>query len=344
MHGVGRLADAVSPDDRVWSFSSAGQWKRAEEPLHTLWESYTPCHLRVLEEQGQTEASDDEKVFGAGLGLPFGKLLAETLEKPIGLIPAAHGGTSLAQWSPNGPDPAGETLYGGMLRRVREAGGILRGVLWYQGESDTAPELAPTYAERLAHWIDSVRRDVSDPTLPIFLVQLGPVFAVEEFPFQPEGWDTVRAAQLAVAAADPNVRIAPALDTGLVDIIHLHAGGLKRVGARLARQALELVYRHPAGADTARPVRVSLTGAKEIRIEFDRVNGRWQGDDIGGFSVGGHANAVTNARASGSDIILTTAVEPSPRAEVFYGRGLHPRCTATDSFDMGLCAFASELD
>ncbi|MCL4218335.1 MAG: hypothetical protein KJ052_15210, partial [Candidatus Hydrogenedentes bacterium] len=37
---------------------------------------------------------------GAGLGLPFAKAVAEATGRPIGLVPCAHGGTSMTQWSP----------------------------------------------------------------------------------------------------------------------------------------------------------------------------------------------------------------------------------------------------
>ena len=37
----------------------------------------------------------------------------------------------------------GDSLYGGMLRRFELAGGRVKGVLWYQGESDANPTAGP---------------------------------------------------------------------------------------------------------------------------------------------------------------------------------------------------------
>ena len=49
---------------------------------------------------------------------------------------AAHGGTSMEQWDPAKKGEGGNSLYGSMLRQVKLAGGKVKGVLWYQGESD----------------------------------------------------------------------------------------------------------------------------------------------------------------------------------------------------------------
>lgn len=185
MQGRAWLRGALQPDRRVWSFSSAGQWEQAVEPLHRLWESFTPVHQALMRDgmspadQARSDAElarreAAEGTIGAGLGISFGKAMADALRRPIGLIPAAHGGTSLGQWceSSKGTDH----LYGAMLERIRRAGGRLRGVLWYQGESDT-DELAAArrYGERLDRWIAALRADTGAPGLPVVVVQLGRV-------------------------------------------------------------------------------------------------------------------------------------------------------------------------
>ena len=42
----------------------------------------------------------------------------------------------MEQWNPAKKEQGGNSLYGSMLRQVKLAGGKVRGVLWYQGESD----------------------------------------------------------------------------------------------------------------------------------------------------------------------------------------------------------------
>ena len=48
MEGIGELAEALVPSERVWSFTSAGRWEIAAEPLHRFWESFTPIHQLLV--------------------------------------------------------------------------------------------------------------------------------------------------------------------------------------------------------------------------------------------------------------------------------------------------------
>ena len=78
MQGCGWLAGALPADPRVWSFSSAGQWQIAEEPLHRLWESFTLVHqdfMRAGLPEADKQVSDAEwarrenetRTWGSGL-------------------------------------------------------------------------------------------------------------------------------------------------------------------------------------------------------------------------------------------------------------------------------------
>ena len=75
----------------------------------------------------------------------------------VGLIPCAMGGSKLdeleAGWNPlqqcRGPGPG---------RRMKN--GTLAGILWHQGESDSAHDQVVTYAERFATMIGQLRKDL----------------------------------------------------------------------------------------------------------------------------------------------------------------------------------------
>jgi hypothetical protein len=176
----------------VLVFSSAGAWEPAAEPLHRLWESFTPVHQELMRpglpaaDQGLSDAelarrAARERVTGAGLGLAFGIAMAQSSGRRIGLVAAAHGGTSLEQWSPALKDRGGHSLYGAMLERIARAGGRLRGVLWYQGESDAHDvEAGRSYAERFDRWIAALRSDTGRPDLPVIAVQIGRVIPADE--------------------------------------------------------------------------------------------------------------------------------------------------------------------
>ncbi len=47
--------------------------------------------------------------------------------------------------------------------------GVLKGILWHQGESDSNPMRAPMYAEKLADLVKRLRQDLNAPDVP-FLV------------------------------------------------------------------------------------------------------------------------------------------------------------------------------
>ncbi|CAN1274122.1 Probable carbohydrate esterase At4g34215 [Linum perenne] len=129
------------------------EWERASEPLH--------MDIDV----------GKNKTCGVGPGMAFANamLLNNGSGIVVGLVPCAVGGTRIRQWR------RGRRLYRGMVARARAAaasnGGKIRGLLWYQGESDTVRrEDAEGYKGRLEKLILDVRSDLGIPTLPLLLV------------------------------------------------------------------------------------------------------------------------------------------------------------------------------
>jgi hypothetical protein len=114
---------------------------------------------------------DKPSIAGVGIPRSFAKVLLKANPTvKIGLIPAAVGGTSLDQWK------AGGELYHNALERARFAlkSGRLRGILWHQGEGDSAKEeLAKSYRERFAAMIHQLREDLEVPDLPVVVGELG---------------------------------------------------------------------------------------------------------------------------------------------------------------------------
>jgi hypothetical protein len=363
MAGRGWRRDAPSPHDLVWSFSSAGRWERAEEPLHRLWESFTPVHQVLMRtgmrpedmavsdaEYARREAESDHK--GTGPGLAFGIAMAEALHRPIGLIPCAHGGTSLDQWSPEGRRRGGESLYGAMLERIRRAGGRLRGVLWYQGESDTdSPELAESYGARLDAFLASLRADTGMPDLPFIVVQIGRVLVPSAAPGRIPGWDLVREALATLPQRAPATAVTSAVDLPLCDSIHVSGPGLVRLGARLARLARRLTGEAvlPAGPRVKVIERWSPPDGTPsgLRLRFEGLAGRWiRRDGLAGFTL--HAsrgvppivmNAMVDEAEGDEGILLLLDRPPVPGETLAYGLGADPRCDLVDAADMPLCSF-----
>ncbi|CAA2934015.1 Hypothetical predicted protein [Olea europaea subsp. europaea] len=127
-------------------------WEEAEEPLH--------------------RDIDVDRTCGVGPGMAFANLVLakDPSLGVIGLVPCAVGGTNISEWR------RGSVLYNQLINRANTAlqdGGIIRALLWYQGESDTVIHSdAKLYKRRLERFFDDLRSDLMSPTLPIIQVAL----------------------------------------------------------------------------------------------------------------------------------------------------------------------------
>ncbi|MBO9610075.1 MAG: hypothetical protein J7639_29220 [Paenibacillaceae bacterium] len=244
--------------------------------------------------------------------LAFAKTVLRETGMPIGLLQTAKGASPLRSWNP-GED--GE-LYAGLLDAVRLAGGRVRGVLWYQGCSDGNATGAPTYLDRFAHVVDSWRRHLNDPHLPVLTVQLNRSTG-EAGPDADASWGTVREAQRQAARRLAGVFVVPAIDCPLSDSVHNSPAGNLVIGERLAQSALAHVYRRQGryrAPDAARAERQAGGETARIALRFDHVVGELAVNDPHGapftvFDAHGKADIVS-WRISGRDEIELTLARP----------------------------------
>jgi sialate O-acetylesterase len=151
---------------------------------------------------------------------------------------------------PRGPwEPvSGLTVdYNGMIAPLRQFG--LRGVAWYQGESNAGREDALRYEQLLRALMDDWRRQFAAP-LPFFVVQLANYGKVVAGPVD-SGWARVRDAQRRAVAADGNAGLAVTIDVG--NAYDLHPTNKQDVGLRLARVARHVAFGAQASASGAQP-------------------------------------------------------------------------------------------
>ncbi len=137
----------------------------AEDP--TLVEALDPLHIPFDEftEGGKSQAF-------IGLGLSFAKSALNNTSANIVLVPAAWAGSSFCNnttgpdgnWMPSqtdNPDLGNTLLFDRAVTRsnlaIREAGGVLRGILWHQGESDSNERCAPLYADNMKNLVEEFR-------------------------------------------------------------------------------------------------------------------------------------------------------------------------------------------
>ena len=207
------LASQVD-NPRVLALNPDGQWIIARDPLHPR--------------QGRIEP-------GAGPGIPFAlEMLKVDPKITIGLVPCAVGGTSLNHWV------QGADLYEKTVSRAKLAApaGVIKGVLWHQGETDTANQKnAETYEARLTQMLKDLRVDLGLPNLPIVVGQLGEFLTPEKYPYV----DTVRAAIKHTPAVVAHVGYADSAGLGdKGDQLHFSADAQKEMGLRYAKAMQEL--------------------------------------------------------------------------------------------------------
>lgn len=353
MEGVGDLIDVQQPDPMVHSFNLEDHWGIAEEPVHTLVSAVDRVHWRN-NAQGEPERWTGERLQryiqdrrkGAGLGLPFAVEMFKRTGIPVGLIPCAHGGTSMEQWSPSLKDRDGDSLYGSMLRRVKVTGGRVRGVLWYQGESDANPKAAPAFLERFESFVKAVRSDFGDPDLPFYYVQIGRHVNASNI----SEWNVVQEAQRKAESEIPHSGMVAAVDSTLDDGIHVSTQDQKRLARRLAdRVCHDLFPRLKNYGELKlgpRPVAARFENGI-VKVDFSEVNGRLESEGrISGFSIHGADGApvplIYKARvdpAQASTVLLYIGGTLPEKATLRYGYGKDPYCNIRDANDNAVPVF-----
>ncbi|MGH2808934.1 MAG: sialate O-acetylesterase [Actinomycetota bacterium] len=359
MQGLGENNSDPLGSDRATMLSFDRTWKPAIEPLHRFWETNDTAQYKMTPRLGlgmnradldrmfpEMNAADaQEPVGGVGPGAFFASELISLSDVPVGLIPCALGGSSLDMWQRSYPQeqglPPADTLYRDLIDRIRLAGGHITGVLWYQGESDTLPEWAPSYLERFTRFVNDVRRDTGLPDLPFITVQLG---TVEQMEYVGEhNFDLVREAQRRAADTIPNVEGVAAADLPRVDHVHLSRKGQQTLGARLARTATRYTRGCKARFSSPRLEAVTRNG-NHIDVSFSDLNGDLRvAPEVSleqCFEVDGHA--VRSARARRSAVVEIELENPSDRADrVSYGTGFGGVVALYDSAGFALPVFDS---
>jgi sialate O-acetylesterase len=157
------------------------------------------------------------------------------------------------------------TLYNGMIAPLGAYG--LRGMLWYQGESNTGE--AAAYPALLRTLRDDWRRQFG-ARMPLLVVQLAGYGMPPSAPVD-SGWAQLREAQRQVVAEDPRSGLVVAVDIG--DAYDIHPPNKQELGRRLARAARHVVYGERALAPSGPVARAASRAAGGVRIAFDGISG-----------------------------------------------------------------------
>ena len=255
-------------------------------------------HLQYYEETTWQPCTPETAKWFSAVGYYYGRMLREKLGVPVGLICNAIGGAPTEAWVDRNtletqfPNILKDWLYNDFIQdwvRGRAAknltndstelgrhpyepcylyeSGILplqkypiKGVIWYQGESNAHNKDA--HAKLFHLLVDGWRTNWSNPDMPFYFVQLSSL--------NRPSWPWFRASQLQLMKDIKNTGMAVSSDCG--DSLNVHPWRKQPVGERLARWALNKTY----GLDItpSGPVYKSVARkADALVVSFDYADG-----------------------------------------------------------------------
>ncbi len=252
---------------------------------------------------------------------------------------AARGAHTPLPQHPWRPDPASwdpSWLFNGMVAPAVEFG--IKGVIWYQGESNSARSRAPLYQKLFPALITDWRKQWNQGDFPFLFVQISSYSAGPA-----DSWPIVREAQrrtLAVA----NTAMAVTIDVG--ERNNIHPADKQTVGARLALAARSLAYGETVEYSGPAFRQVS-TEASGVRVWFDHASGGLQakGGSLQGFQIAGVDRKFVNAEAriEGASVLVTNSAVATPKY-VRYGWENAPPASLFNSEGLPASPFTSEKE
>lgn len=256
---------------------------------------------------------------------------------PIGLVDSSFGGTTCEGWIPpadlaafNAKDLHDSmfgfkpgTLHNGMIAPLGSLG--LKGVLWYQGESNSAhPD---TYPALLQTMISSWRRQFQQPELPFLVIQLPDYAQLWEGWY----WPWIREAQARAARTIPHTALVVGL--GTTSGYNLHPTEKQELGRRAALVARQSVYGENIAA-VGPEFRSAAIEGTALRVHFDTHH---RGlvtsipDSLDGFQIAGADGNYffADARIEQDSVVVCNAQVPEPKTVRYAWAGM-PHATLTD--------------
>jgi hypothetical protein len=345
MQGCGMLREALPPVPQVRAFFMDHHWRVAKEPIHNMDATVDEVH-KVLNGGALPPRNT---VTGTCPGPGFAQEMLKRTGVPQGLIAAAHGGTSMAQWDPAKRNEGGASLYGAMVGRLRKNGGKVAGLLWYQGESDANPDAVKVYTHAMIRFVRALRRDCGDKNLPVAIVQISRVTNWPADASRP--WNSIQEQERRLPRRIKHLATVPAIDLTLADGIHISGRDQNRLGVRLA-QAMDVLRRgNVAGKPPIEVGRIRMgfqpgrLDAGMVEVEFLNVVGQLRsGSRPSGLALGDGANPPGNLcdiQLKGNRALVYATLAPAGLAglSLHYGAGTDPYCNITDEADRSLPVF-----
>lgn len=217
----------------------------------------------------------------------------------------------------------------------------LRGVAWYQGESNT--DEGDQYQALLKHFMADWRKQFG-AEVPFFIVQLAGYGPASTEPVE-SGWAKLREAQRLAVKEDANAGLAVTIDLG--ERTDVHPANKQEVARRVARAVRHVVYKDAAPPSGPIPVSARREG-DSIAVEFTDVTGRLVAYSavrpIGFETCGAAANSCEFAEATiqGQRVVLKSS-NAGAATRVRYCWADSPVCTLYDTAPLPAGPFQVEV-
>jgi sialate O-acetylesterase len=165
----------------------------------------------------------------------------------------------------------------------------IKGVIWYQGETDTEPQRSHSYSRVFQTLISDWRQQWHQGDFPFLFVQISSFHS-------PADWPVIRDAQRK-ALSLRNTGMAVTLDAGAAD--NVHPPDKQTVGDRLARIALAMSYGEKIEGSSPEFTKATAE-ASDMRVWFEHAKGglTTHGQPLGGFELAGEDHIFKPAAAT----------------------------------------------
>ena len=233
-------------------------------------------------------------------------------------------------------------IYNAMIAPLRNYS--LRGVAWYQGESNVSVPEGKRYQAQLAALMADWRRQFEAP-LPFLVVQLANHGPMAPKPVE-SGWALTREAQRRAVAADGNAGLAVIIDIGNRDDVH--PTNKQDVARRLARAARHVVFGEKISPSGAQPAAAKLQGERvELTLaDFEGDLVVYSSKDPSAFELCGAAEGscrFVSARLEGGGKVWLDASGVTAPTRVRFCWADSPLCNLYDGVGLPVGPFEIAL-
>jgi len=230
-------------------------------------------------------------------------------------------------------------IYNGVLKPTIGYG--IRGVIWYQGESNAGR--AYQYRDLFPLMIKSWRDEWGEGDFPFYWVQLADFLAEPSEPKE-SAWAELREAQTMTMSRLPNTGQAVIIDLG--EGKDIHPRNKQGVATRLARWALAKNYGKPVACESPSYKAMEKSGNKII-LGFDHVGGGLRTFDVPelrGFAIAGSDQKFVwaKARITAPGKIEVWSDQISEPVAVRYAWADNPVCNLYSSAGLPLTPFRTD--